>query len=348
MIPKAFAVFVLASLLCGCGDRPPRRLPFPVFEARSPFPELADAQPGSPSESAFAQALGGTAGTEARKPPVQSVPLGNRLAGELPAESWTWSSDPGLTLAVHRGPGGTDALIYAEGFSPRMLSSPSAEISRFQRTIVPEGVDDLIDPRSLDGLRSGGLARRIARGSGMGMAEAARLAQLLRTRTAGRGLGFHPGPGGATGWRWVGRNGQGATLRLARVSGTWGRQRNLPAGLVRGLARLPQAAPELAGVAEWLARAPETGSAVPGGPAYLLIGSVTDEYEAAGAHLAILCAGIPRCPVAEDLAAFLGSIQIGDPGRLERLRDSQAAPADLAREEGIEILPRETALAPQP
>ena len=343
MIPKGLAVFVLASLLCGCGDRPPRRLPFPVFEERSPFPELADAQPVSRSESAFAQALGGTPGT-AVKAPVQSIPLGNRLAGELPEESWIWSSDPELTLAVHRGPGGTDALIYAEGFSPLMLLSPSAEISRFHRTIVPEGVEDLIDPRSLE---SGGLARRIARGTGMGMADAARLAQLLRTRTAGRGLGFHPGPGGATGWRWVGRNGQGATLRLARVSGTWGRQRSLPAGLARGLARLPQAAPELAGVADWLARTPETGGAVPGGPADLLIGSVTDEHETAGAHLAILCAGIPRCPVAEDLAAFLGSIQIGDPGRLERLPDSQAAPVDLAREEGIAILPQETELAPQ-
>jgi hypothetical protein len=336
MIPKAFAVFVLASLLCGCGDRPPRRLSFPVFEERSPFPELADAQPVSRSEGAFAQALGGTAGTVVRKPPVQSIPLGNRLAGELPAESWIWSSDLELTLAVHRGPGGTDALIYAEAFSSRMLSSPSSEVYQFHRTIVPEGVEDLIDPRSLE---SGGLARRVARGTGIGSADATRLIQLLATRTAGRGIGFHPGPGGATGWRWVGRNGQGATLRLARVSGTWGRQRSLPAGLDRALARLPQAAPELAGVAEWLAKAPEDSGANQGGPAYLLIGSVTDEHETAGAHLAVLCAVIPRCPVAEELAAFLGSIQIGDPGKLERLRDSQIAPEDLAQEEGIAILP---------
>ncbi|HSG39729.1 MAG TPA: hypothetical protein VLE27_08845 [Thermoanaerobaculia bacterium] len=257
----------LLGLLAGCGgERPPRRLPFPSFEPRSPFPELADAGAVKPAEeSAFARALGSGQAREADgEAPRQSLPLGNGLAGELPVAGWTWAAGPGLTLAVHRGPAAADALIWAEPFSAGMLTHPSQEVLRFH------------------------------------------LAIHLGARAAGRGLGFRPGPGEATGWRWVGRAPQGVTVRLGRKSGLWSES-----------------------------------------PASLWTGSVTDANEAAGAHLAILCAGA-SCPVAEDLAAFLGSIRVGEPGRLARLRDSQGSPADLAREVGIEILAPTTLRQPSP
>jgi hypothetical protein len=343
----------------GCGERPPRELPFPVFAPRAPFPELAatpeKAPPPGESGSAFERALNAAAPDQAsreRQPPGQNVPLGNGLLGELPGDpgAWTWSADPGLTLIVHRGAAGVDALIWAETFSPRMMLSPSAEIRRFHREIVPEEIEELLDPEALDSLFGQGLGRRIAHGTGLDARQAGRLLQLAMTRTAGLGLGFRSAREGSSGSRWVGRNPKGVAVRLARSSGSWGRQRRFPGELARGLPRLGQAAPGLNPVAEWLSRA-ESGEGLgtpPGGPAYLLIGSATDEHETVGAHLAVLCRQEPQCSVAAELAAFLGSLQVADLARLQRLQGSSAGdPADLARSAGLRILPAGTLPGPE-
>lgn len=345
---------VMLALALGCGgDRPSRTLPFPTFHAEALFPELAEegsAHPQVPRESLFERSLGGGAAAERKEPPRQSVPLGNRFSGDLPAESgtWSWSADSGVTLIVHRTSAGADALIYAEGFSAEMVSHPSEEIRRFERTVVPDLVDPLLDRRSVESLLNGSLVRRVSRGTGLDGPEAGRLLQFLATRTAGRGLGFRPGPGKDSGWRWVGRNRQGITVRIARFPGIWGRQRSLPADLAKGLPRLPQAAPELAKLAGWLSSPPGTsGTAAQEGPAYLWLGSATDAHETAGAHLALLCLQTPQCSVAADLAAFLGSLQLADPGRLKGLQEpAHDTPEELARRESLTLLPADLALPP--
>lgn len=351
--PQALLGGVLAVLLfvLGCNERPPRDLPSPIFDPRSPFPELTGAQKKgtAPREkaSAFQSALGNPAPRQAsaQQPPGQVMPLGSGLLGELPGDpgSWTWAADPGLTLAVHRGAAGVDALIWAESFSPRMRLSPSAEVRRFHRAVVPEEVEDLLDLETVESLFGQGLGQRIARGTGLDTRQSGRLLQLAMTRTAGLGLGFRSAREGSSGSRWVGRNPRGVTVFLDRSSGTWGSQRRFPADLARGLERLEKAAPELGPVAVWLSRARSgdgLGAPPGGGPAYLLIGSATDEHEAVGAHLAVLCAREPDCPVAAELAAFLGSLQVADLSRLRRLQGSSAGdPADLARSAGLQILP---------
>lgn len=359
--PQALLGGVLAVLLfvLGCGERPPRDLPSPIFDPRSPFPELAGPQkkgtaPGERA-SAFQRALGSAAPRQAsvqQEPPGQVLPLGSGLLGELPSDpgSWTWSADPGLTLAVHRGMAGVDALIWAAAFSPRMKLSPSAEIRRFHREVVPEEMEDQLDIETIESLFGQGLGRRIARGTGLDSRQAGRLLQLAMTRTAGLGLGFRSAREGSSGSRWVGRNPRGVTIFLDRSSGTWGPQRRFPTDLARGLERLEKAAPELGPVAVWLSRAQNgdgLGAPPGGGSAYLLIGSATDEHEAVGAHLAVLCAREPDCPVAAELAAFLGSLQVADLSKLRRLQGSSAGdPADLARSTGLQILP--TGALPSP
>ncbi|HTG35092.1 MAG TPA: hypothetical protein VLB76_19420 [Thermoanaerobaculia bacterium] len=350
---KTLLGYTLTALVFsfGCGERPSRELSFPVFAPRSPFPELATQEKASPpgeSGSAFERTLNAASPERPptqQQPPGQNVPLGNGLLGELPSdtEAWTWSADPGLTLVIHRGPAGLDALIWAEAFSPRMMLSPSTEISRFHREVVPEEVEELLDPEALESLFGRGLGRRIAHGTGLDARQAGRLLQLAMTRTAGLGLGFRSAREGSSGSRWIGRNPKGVVVRLARSSGIWGRQRSFPGELARGLARLGQAAPALNPVAEWLSRAgngEEQPGTLTGGPAYLLIGSATDEHETVGAHLAVLCRQDPQCPVAAELAAFLGSLQVADMTRLQRLQGSSAGnPADLARSAGLQILP---------
>ncbi len=335
----------------GCGERPPRELPFPVFASRAPFPELAGLPEKAPLPdeigSAFERTLNGASPGQAstqRQPPGQNVPLGNGLLGELPGDpgSWTWSADPGFTLVVHRGPAGVDALIWAEAFSPRMMLSPSAEIRQFHRGIVPEEMEGLLDPEAVESLFGRGLGRRIAHGTGLDARQAGRLLQFAMTRTAGLGIGFRSAREGSSGARWVGRNSKGVAVRLARSAGIWGRQRRFPGELARGLPRLGQAAPALNPVAVWLSHAGsgEGPGAPPDGPAYLLIGSATDEHESVGVHLAVICRQEPRCPVAAELAAFLESLQVADLARLQRLQGSSAGDsAELARSVGLQILP---------
>lgn len=338
----------LVLLAAGCGGRSPRELPFPAFDPRAPFPELAGGEePAAPgkSSSGFDRALAPATDAAPREEPRQSMPLGNGLLGDLPGDSgaWSWSADRRLTLAVHRGASGVDALIWAEAFTPRMAAGPAAETRRFQREIVPDEAESSPDLEDYASLFLHDRRRKLARDTGLDPLQALRLLELARTRTAGLGLGFRSSGEDSSGVRrWAGRNSHGVTVRLDRSAGTWGRQRPFPAELARGLGGLGKTAPELQPVADWITQGAdgEEAGAPSGGPAYLLTGSATVGSEAVGAHLAILCVRMPDCPVAKDLSAFLGSLQIADLARLQRLQGSSAGdPADLARSAGLRVLP---------
>lgn len=284
------ALLLLCTLVPGCtGEGWPAAssADFPPVDLRTVFPELRPAlgadRPGIaepvPEErrSAFGapKAAPATASTPAAAvpaagdPPLDSVPLGAGLLGELPAaaRSWRWASDPGgATLIVHGADRDRpDAVVYAEAFSPVIAVEPSAELARFRFGVL------------------GG--------------EAA-------------GLGFDPLPRSFSGWRWVGENRGGATIRLGRFEGTWRRREKVSAG-----------------------------AAADAVPAYLILGSVHGQRESLGVHLAVLCSRAPACPVAADLATLLDSIHpAADGGRLDRLRrGALRSVEELARDAGVEV-----------
>jgi hypothetical protein len=324
--PWARLALAAALFLAGCGEPGARRqLPFPHVVPAAVFPELAQSEK-KPEPAPAADS------------PVQSVPLGGGLLGELPAgDAWRWGGDPTAVLVTHQSGGvNPDALIYVETFHAADLRErPSAELHRFRATVDPEET-------VADGwMGEDPIVRAVAGQTGLQPLEAGRLVRLLESRTAGRGLGFHPARDSFSGWKWVGRNAGGATLRLARSEGTWAAPLGLPARLRPALRRLADGNTPLAPVARWAMEAEGSAPASrSGNPAVLIIGSATDRREVTGVHLAVICGQSPGCPVAEDLARFLDSIQPADTGRLERLQAS--APAlleDLAREAGIPLRP---------
>ncbi|HYO12899.1 MAG TPA: hypothetical protein VE685_06885 [Thermoanaerobaculia bacterium] len=344
----SFRVYLLALaafLAAGCRQEPPRprELPFPTFESAAPFPELsvpaaqADAS-GSGDFERLLKAEGAEAEPSA-EPALQSVALGGPLVGRIPiGDAWQWSTAEGVTLILYAPAAGRPAtLIYAESFSPLIQRRPSKEHHRFQVAVDPDRSEGYLEPESAWDLASGGPHREMAERADLSRTEAGHFVQLLGTRTAGRGLGFRPTAGTFTGWRWVGRNPHGVALRVGRQSGTWADPKPLPARFQKALERL---ATGTGG-----SHLPAAGASAPGAqaleiPAYLVLGSAAERQEESGVHLALLCVRTPDCPVAGDLAAFLDSLQIGDPGLVERLLAApMPALEDLARTAGIEIRP---------
>jgi hypothetical protein len=119
--------------------------------------------------------------------------------------------------------------------------------------------------------------------------------------TVNRGLGFRPSRGTFTGWRWVGRNAQGVTLRCGRYLGLW-------------------------------AEARVSSS--------LILGSATARDEETGVHFAVLCVREPRCLVYKELARFFASVETAEASLMERLRSTPPiAFPDLVKESGLAILP---------
>jgi hypothetical protein len=305
---------LLAVLVGGCQSksREPRRLPFPTFRAEALFAEYRSMQ-GPPENRAgststqfardLSQGLGGEATSE---PQGQSVPLGSAMTGEIPnQEGWTWSIEDGATLIVYApGAGRPGAMVYAEPFSPEIHDHPSAEFLRFQLTVDPD------------------LAESYLKLSGVGI--------LLKTRTLGRGLGFRPTRGTFTGWRWVGRNERGVTLRCGRHLGVWSEPRPLPAPLAQALRQRGSEPQNLE---------PSSTAATPGVSASLILGSATDRDEETGVHLAVLCVREPRCLVYKDLAHFLASIQIAEGSLVERLRSAPPiAFQDVVQQSGLALV----------
>lgn len=332
---------VLAAALtaaCGAADRPPRELPFPVFEPEAPFPELAAAPPGQEAGPGdFERLLGAEATAEPAEPQLQGVPLAGPLVGEIPVgEGWQWASAGGIAIVVYSPAGSRPAaLIYAESFGALIQRRPAREHHRFLVTVDPGLAAGYLDPPSALELASGGPLRQLAEKSGLSRSEAGELAQLLETRTRGRGLGFQPVAGTFTGWRWVGRNRQGLTLRVGRQLGTWAAPRPLPERFQQALERLGLGGETASG-----------GSAVEV-PAALVLGSAAARQEQSGAHFALLCVQAPECPVARELADFLDSLHVGEPGLAERLlAEPPAALEELAYTVGVEIRPAGEAVTP--
>jgi len=332
---------LVAALAAGCQSksREPRRLAFPTFQAEALFPEYQSTKglperAGASAPTQFAQDLNPEfAGVPASEPEGQNVPLGSAMIARIPSQGgWTWSLEDGATLIVHAPSAGRPgALVYAEPFSPAIHDHPSAEHLRFQITIDPDLAESYLKLAGA-GVLLGGRANPLE--AHLSPSEAARWAQLLKTKTLGRGLGFRPTRGTFTGWRWVGRNAQGVTLRCGRHLGVWSEPRLLPAPVLRTFAGR---AIELDQPASTLPAAGASSSAV---SASLILGSATDRDEETGVHFAVLCVREPRCLAYKELAQFLDSIQTAEGSLLERLRTAPPIPfQDLAQQSGLKLLP---------
>jgi len=338
----------------------PRTLPFPTVDPRAPFPELApageDGAEGTPAGDAstgrlsrFEQTLQraaqpSPAPSAPTSPPEEptgtatgrTVPLGGILVAVIPEDqnTWRWAVDDDTTLILHAPSGGRpDALILAEPFGPRMADRPSVELHRFHVAADPLGpggsplLGTFFEQMSRQAAAEGQAERRAH------LLARARAEQILATRTLGRGLGFLPSEDGTTGTRWVGRTEHGIVLRLARSDGTWAGQTPLPAEVATA-ARQMLAGRDVPTALDPASEPPSLAAV----PAYLLAGSAATRNERFGVHLAILCSTSPRCPVAEELAALLRSIDASGPDRARRLRDGFHAPFDeLARAAGIDL-----------
>ncbi len=334
---------LLAALLwTGCGDGPPRALPFPSLDSGAPFPELADGTATAavqPRRASFADRLRGqSADAGAQEEKVQKVLLGSQLAGSLPADpAWAWQTiEGGTTLAICRAAGSRiAALAYTEEFSVRMWRAPSEEIQRFQLTVNPEGVEGRLTPSAVAGIFAGGLVRQVAARTGTGGPEAARVLQLLTTRTAGTGIGFHPAADSFTGWKWVGKNEQNVTVRLARFKGLWESPPSLPAEIGARLEELGNI-PDLRRAVERLGQRnlPSRQEGSGGVSAYLLIGSATDDSEQSGIHLALLWQHSPDHRCVKDLSNFLSSLRTASSEEL-----APQGAADVLEATGLELLP---------
>lgn len=347
---RRLAAAILAAALttaCGDADRPPRELPFPVFEPTAPFPELAAARQGEEAGGPgdFERMLGAAGAApeaaEPAEPQLQSVPLAGPLVGRIPAgEGWRWASAGGVAIVTYApGAGRPAALIYAESFGSLIQSRPSEEHHRFQVAVDPGLSEGYLDPPSALELAGGGPLRQLAERSGLSRSEAGQLAQLLATRTRGRGLGFQPAAGTFTGWRWVGRNREGLTLRVGRQLGTWADPRPLPERFQQALERL--------GMGGAGAGPGTSGGSALEVPAALVLGSAAARQEQTGVHFALLCVQAPECPVARELADFLDSLHVGEPGLVERLlAEPPAALEELAYAVGVEIRPAGEAATP--
>lgn len=319
---RAVALVALGLLVASCDSRPgPRRVPFPVFNARAPFPELSEAAPtpagsdpqansGSGFERAIARELGdapaeGTPAARARS--VQTVPLAGVLAAELPQafDEWSWSTDGGVTLIAHRRPGESpDALIYVEAYSPAVERFPSYEVGRFLFTVEPGLSPNIVYPPLIPALAKGALKQ-----TGVPMLQAIVPLELMTTRTRGRGLGFSAPREAFSGWRWIGDNEHHVALRLGRSSGVWGPQPAMDALSGNVLERLERAMPELKKTLETMkasASSPTTRHAP--SPAWMLVGTAQRDPQS-GVHIAILCERRPRCPVAQELSRMLTTLR---------------------------------------
>lgn len=333
---RLFILGLTILLGAGCQSEPrePRRLPFPTFRAEAIFPEYQSAKglaEGTAAPTRFARDLNGpSGGGAAAEPDGQSVPLGGAMAARIPnREGWTWSLEEGATVITYApGAGRPAALVYAEPFSPAIHDHPSAEHLRFQATVDPELAEGYLRFAGMGDLL-GGRAQPL--GFRLGPGEAARWAQLLKTRTLGRGLGFRPTRGTFTGWRWVGRNAQGVTLRCGRHLGVWSEPRPLPAPLAEALGK---------GSEPQKPMAPSMATAGAGVSASLILGSAADRDEETGVHLAVLCVREPCCLVYKELAQLPDSLQIAEGSLLERLRSAPPASfQDVAQQSGLKLLP---------
>ncbi|MBA2664621.1 MAG: hypothetical protein H0U74_20205 [Bradymonadaceae bacterium] len=346
--------------LSACNKKPAARLiAFPIIETANAFPELragsrsnkggADGAHSS-FERAISRALESEPETEeAATVTFQTIPLGAGLVGVVPLnfDEWRWASDGNTTMITHSAAGQSpDALIYIEGFGPIIKAFPSVEMTRFQKNVdsgAPQG------PNILSTL-AGGLS---VASENFDVPALALLESLesATSATFGLGIGYHSNARSFTGWRWLGKNAQGITLRLGRNSGVWGPQKAPDAQSRQAFGALSELIPELSQIGDQFAAFGQAGSAapsvrVPRRLAYMVFGSAASRVDGdQGVHLAILCEQ-PGCPVAHELADFLASIRRADSdqGRLGA-SPSSSLPA-FAQGIGINLAPAESLVSP--
>ncbi len=362
-----------ASLLVGCQDGP-RELPFPTFDARAPFDELGAAGGSAPGKSGdgedqgaseFERAIAdsmeqgegedsdedgespGDSSGDSKTVKRQQVPLSNSLVSSIPLDfdTWQWSSDGRVTMISYTQPGAgqPDALIYVEGFSELIRTSPSMEIRRFQQTVDPA----LIPKMTLPGL-SGAPMRRLSEQTGLDIGRIGDALTRAASHTMGMGLNYTSSEDTFTGWRWVGHNDHDVEMRLGRSRGTWRAKPRADADVSGTFSQLTDS---FEGVQDVQNRyddvlADGVGREDSGWPAWMLVGSAVVSRDS-GAHIAIVCKTTPTCPVAAELSEFLARLQPVSGGAIEALGgpDRQSLES-FAGERGLPFAPADEILSP--
>jgi hypothetical protein len=304
-------------LLAGCGG-PPTLDEGAHLDLRTVFSDVTDI-PGRAPAGGEHQVMAGS------------------LVGAVHGEGWHLYAEPGeaVTVLTHAAEEGrTDALIWIEEASDLVRRRPREEQIRFLLTVDP--------PLARPHLQWEEAAVRRGPGEPPRIHEAVRIAT---TRTGGRGLGYASAPESFSGWRWMGDNGQGVFMRLARTHGTWGEQPSLDPALRPPIDRLAREFPLLEGLRAGLPPAGSTSRPAGGLPAEMVLGSAVAED--ATVHLALVCQRSPLCRPAQDLAAFLASLRPGARWDTSSGANLQALPlSELAYDPGLRVIPRNELLDP--
>jgi hypothetical protein len=344
---RKLAILVLiAATLSACNqERAARELPFPELVATGPFPELTESRrtksdDGAGSQSAFERAIsravrGDGDAEEAPTVALQTVSLAGRLVADVPLrfDEWRWSAAGHRTVIVHQLTGeAPDALILVEPFGPLMGRFPSQEMRRFQNGLDPS-VAGSIDPLAM-AVDQLAMNNPEAASQAMAMLGAYR---ALSSPTYGLGVGYQTTRKTFTGWRWIGKNDGGVTIRMARSQGTWGAQPPPGSDVIRAFDLMAQNTPEFEEFARYFRELREhltrEQARTPVRPASLIVGNATTDHKS-GLHFAILCTN--RCLVARELADFLTSIRLAGPGESVHLRPQPGDdPDQFARDMGL-------------
>lgn len=337
---------VIGLAVCGCTEGE-RRLPTPEFQPRQAIPGIdrqernaSDDGERSRFEEAIRESQSDGEESEGETSSRQLVPLGSGFAGEIPVEfdAWQWAADATSTLVVYAETGGRpQAVVYAEDFSDFGQTSPSLELDRFLVAVDPGFHRSVTVPQAIgDGL--GDFA------SDFEAPAAEMLSGVLRgsSRTLGLGLRYRSRPDSFTGWRWIGDNEQGVTLRAARTKGRFGLAASPGPetssmfgrlqSKVDGMGRAQSSLPDLR---ESLSSTGASDGAGRGVPGWMLVAQV--EAEASRAlHLAVACER--PCPVASELARLLGSIRLRTEAEGRLSGASSGSLVDLAHEHGFPLV----------
>lgn len=367
MKQRVFLGSLVCLLVCSaCQQEPgPRKVPFPKFDAKQPFPELngdddagateAEAEVSRDSYEEAIRAAGGTEGAGETTPvpettgtqSVGTISLGGILHADIPVEfnEWQYASDGISTLITHQKPGSLpDAIIYIEAFSPATELFPSYESGRFQFTVDPGLSPNIVYPPLVL------LGYEWAKDRTAPPLDVLLTLQMATTRTMGMGLGYASMRTSFTGWKWVGETDAGLEVRLGRSSGRW----DTPAfpgqrQAEQILRELAQEIPGAGGLISQIEKTRQVASTTRRVPAaaWMVIGSARRKNNPdMGVHIAILCERRPVCAVSEELSGFIGSLRPPQEGA--NLAASAGPLEPFAEKIGINLLGAEDLIsAPQ-
>lgn len=266
----------------------------------------------------------------------EAVPLAGRFVVHLPRdpEPWRWAAADGVTLgALFRGTRPI-VLLYAEPMGSGPWSSLG--LDGFLRTVAPELSSTALP---FFGTRIPGAREGLEQELDLTPAAAVDFLSRARSRTFGRGLGFHGRRSSFGGWRWSGSNAHGVELRLGAFDGMWGEQEELPSRMPETLGELRHVSPSFPELS--ISRSHEPSS--PGRAARMVLGTAR-RRSGIGLYLAILHTAEPEASVAADLGALLDTLRPPRGGEMETLLAART-PGDLERLAGqvsldLQIAPR--------